>query len=116
GESGTGKGLLARAIHASSRVKDGPYIVVNCGAIPGDLLESELFGYEEGAFTGARKSGKIGRFEMANNGTIFLDEIGDLPLHLQAKLLHVLQQREIQRVGGTEYIPVQIRVIAATNK
>ncbi|HQC82848.1 MAG TPA: sigma 54-interacting transcriptional regulator [Bacillota bacterium] len=116
GESGTGKGLLARAIHASSPVKDGPYIVVNCGAIPGDLLESELFGYEEGAFTGARKSGKIGRFEMANNGTIFLDEIGDLPLHLQAKLLHVLQQREIQRVGGTEYIPVQIRVIAATNK
>lgn len=116
GESGTGKGLLARAIHASSPVKDGPYIVVNCGAIPGALLESELFGYEEGAFTGARKSGKIGRFEMANNGTIFLDEIGDLPLHLQVKLLHVLQQREIQRVGGIEYIPVQIRVIAATNR
>ena len=116
GESGTGKGLLARAIHASSPVKDGPYIVVNCGAIPGALLESELFGYEEGAFTGARKSGKIGRFEMANNGTIFLDEIGDLPLHLQVKLLHVLQQREIQRVGGLEYIPVQIRVIAATNR
>ena len=116
GESGTGKGLLARAIHASSPVKDGPYIVVNCGAIPGALLESELFGYEEGAFTGARKSGKIGRFEMANNGTIFLDEIGDLPLHLQVKLLHVLQQREIQRVGGIEYIPVQIRIIAASNR
>ncbi len=116
GESGTGKGLLARAIHASSPVKDGPYIVVNCGAIPGALLESELFGYEEGAFTGARKSGKIGRFEMANNGTIFLDEVGDLPLHLQVKLLHVLQQREIQRVGGLDYIPVQIRVIAATNR
>lgn len=116
GESGTGKGLMARAIHASSPVKDGPYIVVNCGAIPGALLESELFGYEEGAFTGARKSGKIGRFEMASNGTIFLDEIGDMPLHLQVKILHVIQQKEIQRVGGNEYIPVHVRVIAATNR
>jgi len=116
GESGTGKGLLARAIHSSSPIKKGPFITVNCGAIPDMLLESELFGYEEGAFTGARKSGKIGRFEMANGGTIFLDEIGDLPLHLQVKILHVLQQKEIQRVGGTEYIPVQIRVIAATNR
>jgi PAS domain S-box-containing protein len=116
GESGTGKGLLARAIHSSSPIKNGPFITVNCGAIPDMLLESELFGYEEGAFTGARKSGKIGRFEMANGGTIFLDEIGDLPLHLQVKILHVLQQKEIQRVGGTEYIPVQIRVIAATNR
>jgi transcriptional regulator with PAS, ATPase and Fis domain len=116
GESGTGKGLLARAIHSSSPLKNGPFITVNCGAIPDMLLESELFGYEEGAFTGARKSGKIGRFEMANGGTIFLDEIGDLPLHLQVKILHVLQQKEIQRVGGTEYIPVQIRVIAATNR
>lgn len=116
GESGTGKGLLARAIHASSPVKNGPYITVNCGAIPDTLLESELFGYEEGAFTGARKSGKVGRFEMANEGTIFLDEIGDLPLHLQVKILHVLQQKEIQRVGGNDYIPIQVRVIAATNR
>lgn len=116
GESGTGKGLLARAIHSSSPLKNGPYITVNCGAIPDMLLESELFGYEEGAFTGARKSGKVGRFEMANGGTIFLDEIGDLPLHLQVKILHVLQQKEIQRVGGTEYIPVNVRVIAATNR
>jgi len=116
GESGTGKGLMARAIHASSPVNEGPYIVVNCGAIANTLLESELFGYEEGAFTGAKKTGKIGRFEMANNGTIFLDEIGDMPLHLQIKILHVLQQKEIQRVGGNDYIPVHVRIIAATNR
>lgn len=116
GESGTGKGLLARTIHFSSPRKKGPFITVNCGAIPDTLLESELFGYEEGAFTGAKKSGKTGKFELADGGTIFLDEVGDLPLHLQVKLLTVLQQREIQRVGGTRVIPVDVRVIAATNR
>lgn len=116
GESGTGKGLFARAIHFSSRRNKGPFIIVNCGAIPDTLLESELFGYEHGAFTGAKKTGKAGKFELANGGTIFLDEIGDLPLHLQAKLLHVLQRREIERVGGTRVIPVDVRVIAATNR
>jgi PAS domain S-box-containing protein len=116
GESGTGKELLARAIHCSSPRAAGPFITVNCGAIPESLLESELFGYEGGAFTGARKEGKPGKFELADGGTIFLDEIGDLPLHLQAKLLHVLQLRTVDRVGGTRAIPVDVRVIAATNR
>lgn len=116
GESGTGKELFARAIHYESRRRGKPFITVNCGAIPESLLESELFGYEGGAFTGARKSGKAGKFELAHRGTIFLDEIGDLPLRLQVKLLHALQRREIERVGGNQVISVDVRVIAATNR
>ena len=116
GESGTGKELFAHAIHHESLRKEGPIIVVNCGAIPENLLESELFGYEEGAFTGARRAGKPGKFELADGGTIFLDEIGDMPLQLQVKLLRVLQERMIERVGGTKPVPVDVRVIAATNK
>jgi transcriptional regulator with PAS, ATPase and Fis domain len=116
GESGTGKGIMARAIHSSSPVKDGPMVTINCGAIPDSLLEVELFGYEGGAFTGAHKSGRVGKIELANGGTLFLDEIGDMPLHLQVKLLHVLQNREFQRVGGTLNLHVNIRVIAATNR
>ena len=116
GESGTGKELFARAIHYESRRSGKPFITVNCGAIPESLLESELFGYEGGAFTDARKSGKAGKFELAHRGTIFLDEIGDLPLRLQVKLLHALQRREIERVGGNQVISVDVRVIAATNR
>ncbi|MGQ9556968.1 MAG: sigma-54-dependent Fis family transcriptional regulator [Desulfurispora sp.] len=116
GESGTGKELFARAIHFASPRRNKPFVIVNCGAIPETLLESELFGYEEGAFTGAKKGGRPGKFELANGGTIFLDEIGDLPLHLQVKLLHVLQRRQIERLGGNKVIPVDVRVIAATNR
>ncbi len=116
GESGTGKEIFARAIHKASTREDGPFISVNCGAIPETLLESELFGYEGGAFTGARKEGKAGKFELANDGTIFLDEIGEMPLHLQVKLLHVLQNREVERVGGSKKIPVDVRIIAASNR
>lgn len=116
GESGTGKEIFARAIHKASTREDGPFISINCGAIPETLLESELFGYEGGAFTGARKEGKPGKFELANEGTIFLDEIGEMPLHLQVKLLHVLQNREVERVGGSEKIPVDVRIIAASNR
>jgi PAS domain S-box-containing protein len=116
GESGTGKELFAHAIHHSSNRVHESFIKVNCAAIPAELLESELFGYMEGAFTGAKKGGKIGKFELANNGTIFLDEIGDMPLAMQAKLLRVLQEKEIERVGGTRTIPIDVRVIAATNK
>jgi len=116
GESGTGKELFARAIHFSSPRSQGPFITVNCGAIPEALLESELFGYESGAFTGARKGGKAGKFEIANKGTIFLDEIGDMPLHLQVKLLHVLQRHEMERIGSNTTIPVDVRVVAATNR
>ncbi len=116
GESGTGKELFARAIHYNSSRSREPFITVNCGAIPETLLETELFGYDSGAFTGAHKSGKAGKFEIANKGTIFLDEIGDLPLHLQVKMLHVLQRREIERVGGNHIISVNVRVIAATNQ
>jgi len=115
GESGTGKELFARAIHSASRRARGPFIAVNCGAIPETLLESELFGYEEGAFTGARKGGKPGKFELATGGTIFLDEIGDLPLPMQVKLLRVLEARSVERLGGTKSIPVDVRVVAATN-
>lgn len=116
GESGTGKGLFARAIHFGGNRKDGPFIKVNCSAIPETLLESELFGYEEGSFSGAQKGGKLGKFELGNGGTIFLDEIGDMPYNMQAKLLRVLQEREIERVGGHHSIPVDVRIIAATNK
>ncbi len=116
GESGTGKELFARAIHYNSSRSREPFITVNCGAIPENLLETELFGYDSGAYTGAHKGGKAGKFEIANKGTIFLDEIGDLPLHLQVKLLHVLQRREIERVGGNHIISVNVRVIAATNQ
>ena len=116
GESGTGKELFAHAAHNSSARKDGKFIVVNCAAIPEDLLESEFFGYEDGAFTGARSRGKIGKFDLANGGTLFLDEIGDMSLNLQAKLLRVLQEREFYRVGGTKRIHVDVRIIAATNR
>jgi PAS domain S-box-containing protein len=116
GESGTGKELFARAIHYASSRKDNAFVAINCGAIPEMLLESELFGYEKGAFTGADKSGKPGKFEIAHNGTIFLDEIGDLPLHLQVKLLNAIQNRQIDRIGGIEPIDVNVRIIAATNK
>ena len=115
GESGTGKELVARAIHFNSPRKAGPFITVNCAAIPETLIESELFGHERGAFTGATTK-RIGKFEYANQGTIFLDEIGDMELPLQAKLLRVLQERRIQRVGGTANIPIDIRVLTATNQ
>jgi transcriptional regulator with PAS, ATPase and Fis domain len=116
GETGVGKELFAHAIHQESSRSDGPFISVNCGAIPESLLESELFGYDEGAFTGARKAGKPGKFELADGGTILLDEIGDIPLHSQVKLLRVLQEKEVERVGGTKTIPVDVRVIASTNR
>ncbi|WP_245592084.1 sigma-54 interaction domain-containing protein [Clostridiisalibacter paucivorans] len=116
GESGTGKELFAHAIHNSSNRSYGPFIRVNCAAIPSELLESELFGYEEGAFTGARKGGKIGKFELADGGTIFLDEIGDMPLLMQAKLLRVIQEREIERIGSNRLKRINVRIIAATNK
>lgn len=116
GESGTGKELFARAIHNHSDRTDYPFVAVNCAAIPDNLLESELFGYEEGAFTGAKKGGKLGKFELAHNGTIFLDEIGDMSLHLQGKLLRVLQERELDKIGGKSNIFIDVRVIAATNK
>ncbi|MEN1760903.1 sigma-54 interaction domain-containing protein [Anoxynatronum sibiricum] len=116
GESGTGKGLFASAIHNASPRSEYPLIKVNCAAIPSELLESELFGYEGGAFTGAKKSGKPGKFELAHKSSIFLDEIGDLPLNMQAKLLKVLQEKEIERVGGVKSQKVDIRIIAATNR
>ncbi|MDI7248053.1 MAG: sigma 54-interacting transcriptional regulator [Bacillota bacterium] len=116
GESGVGKEVFARAIHAASSRRGGPFVSVNCAAIPDNLMESELFGYVEGAFTGAAKGGKPGKFELASGGTIFLDEIGDMSLQLQAKLLRVLQTHKIERVGGTREIDVDVRVMAATNK
>lgn len=116
GESGTGKELFAHAIHALSSRQALPFVRVNCGAIPAELLESELFGYEEGAFTGAKKGGKPGKFELANGGTIFLDEVGDLPLAMQAKVLRVLQEKEVERVGGNRLQQLDIRVIAATHR
>ena len=115
GESGVGKDLIARAIHEHSRRAAGPFIKINCTAIPENLLESELFGYEKGAFTGANTA-KPGRFELADKGTIFLDEIGDVPGSIQVKLLHVLQDREFERLGGTKTLKVDVRVIAATNQ
>lgn len=116
GESGTGKELFAQATHNASNRSNGPFIAVNCGAIPRDLIESELFGYEEGAFTGALKGGKPGKFELADGGTIFLDEVSELPLEMQTKLLRVLQENQVVRVGGSEVIPLNVRVISATNK
>lgn len=115
GESGTGKELLAEAIHLSSKRKDKPLIKVNCASIPDNLIESELFGHEKGAFTGAIKR-KLGKFELAQNGTIFLDEIGEMDKNIQAKILRAIQNKEIQRVGGEETIKLNIRIISATNK
>lgn len=115
GESGTGKELFAQSIHNQGE-QEGPFVRVNCAALPENLLESELFGYDEGAFTGAKKGGKPGKFELAKGGTIFLDEIGDMPLGMQTKLLTVLQERVIERVGGTNPIPINVRVIAASNR
>lgn len=116
GESGTGKEVISELIVNTSPRKDKPYLQINCGAIPENLIESELFGYEKGAFTGADTKGRKGLFEAANGGTVFLDEIGDLPLHMQVKLLRVLQQKRIVRVGGTETVNLDVRIIAATNK
>ncbi|MFN2396265.1 MAG: sigma-54-dependent Fis family transcriptional regulator [Bacteroidales bacterium] len=116
GESGTGKELIAQSIHNASPRKNSVFIAVNCGALPKNLIESELFGYEEGAFTGSKKGGHAGKFELANGGTIFLDEIGEMPLDMQVNLLRVLQEGYVTRVGGTKNIPVNVRVIAATKK
>lgn len=116
GDSGTGKELLAQAIHSEGPRKNGPFVAVDCGALPSNLLESELFGYEEGAYTGAKKGGKAGKFELANKGVLFLDEITNMPLDMQAKLLRVLQERKLTRIGGTEPVEFDVQVIAATNK
>ncbi|MGO4889759.1 sigma-54 interaction domain-containing protein [Anaerobacillus sp. MEB173] len=116
GESGVGKELFAEGIHKGSNRSENPFIAINCGAIPAPLFESELFGYEQGAFTGAVKGGKKGKFDAAKDGTIFLDEIGEMPLELQVKLLRVLQERKFYRIGGNEAIPIEVRIIAATNR
>lgn len=116
GESGTGKELLAHAVHNASNRNLAPFVKINCAAIPGELMESELFGYEEGAFTGAKKGGKKGKFELANGGTILLDEIGDMPMTMQAKLLRVLQEKEVERLGGNSLKNIDVRIIASTNK
>ena len=115
GESGTGKELFAQSIHNNSPHSNGPFVAINCGAIPKDLIESELFGYDSGAFTGAKKEGRAGKFELANGGTIFLDEIGDMPYEVQVRLLRVLQEKSVTRIGGKKSIPLNVRVIAATN-
>lgn len=116
GESGVGKELFAHSIHNESSRNKGPFVTINCSAIPESLLESELFGYEEGTFTGAKKGGNIGKFELANGGSILLDEIGDMPYHMQVKLLRVLQEKEVIRIGGKNPIPIDVRIICATNK
>lgn len=116
GESGTGKELFAQAIHNHSGRSEGPFVAVNCAALPRELIQSELFGYNEGAFTGAKRGGNPGKFELANDGTIFLDEIGDMPMELQVNLLRVLQERKVTRVGGDKVLPINVRIIAATNK
>lgn len=116
GETGTGKEVIAQSIHNGSSRSNAPFVAVNCAALPEQLLESELFGYEDGAFTGARRGGKAGLFEQADGGTIFLDEIGEAPLHVQRRLLRVLEERRVMRIGGEHVIPIDVRVIAATNK
>src|SRR5438045_1935709 len=115
GETGTGKELIARALHERSPRRDGPFVTLNCAAIPAELIESELFGHEKGSFTGAA-SRHIGKFEQANHGTLFLDEIGDMPILMQAKLLRVLEERQVERVGGDRTVPVDVRVIVATHR
>jgi transcriptional regulator with PAS, ATPase and Fis domain len=115
GESGTGKEMFAQAIHHESR-SSGPFVAVNCGAIPANLIESELFGYEGGSFTGAERRGRAGKLELADGGTLFLDEIGDMPLELQPVLLRVLEEKRLMRIGGNRYVPVNFRLITATNK
>lgn len=116
GESGTGKDIFAQAMHNESQRKSNPFLAINCAALPRELIASELFGYEEGAFTGAKKGGNVGKFELANQGTLFLDEIGDVPPDLQVSLLRVLEEKSIIRLGGNKLIPVNVRIIAATNK
>ncbi|MEQ8201226.1 MAG: sigma 54-interacting transcriptional regulator [Syntrophomonadaceae bacterium] len=116
GESGTGKDIFAQAMHNASPRRNNPYLAINCAALPRELIASELFGYEDGAFTGARKGGNMGKFELADQGTIFLDEIGDMPLDLQASLLRVLEERSVMRLGGSKQIPINVRIIAATNQ
>jgi transcriptional regulator with PAS, ATPase and Fis domain len=116
GESGTGKELFAQAIHGASDYKTGPFVSINCGAIPRDLIQSELFGYTDGAFTGAKRGGRAGKFETANEGTLFLDEIGDMPLEMQINLLRVLEEKAIVPVGGKNVMPINVRIIAATNR
>jgi transcriptional regulator with PAS, ATPase and Fis domain len=116
GESGTGKDVFAQAIHNESPRRNGPFLAINCAALPRELIASELFGYEDGAFTGAKKGGSMGKFELADQGTIFLDEIGDMPLDLQATLLRVIEEKKVMRVGGSKAIPINVRIIAATNK
>jgi PAS domain S-box-containing protein len=116
GETGTGKELFAQAMHNEGYRSEGPFIAINCGAVPKELIESELFGYEDGAFTGARHGGHSGKFELASGGTIFLDEIGEMSLDMQVKILRVLQQNEVVRIGGVNNIPIDVKVISATNK
>jgi len=116
GESGTGKEIIARTIHQLSPRREGPFVALNCASLPASLIESELFGYVEGAFTGARRGGKPGKFELANKGTIFLDEIGDMPLNVQVALLRVLQEKEVSRIGDTKALKIDVRVLAATHK
>jgi transcriptional regulator with PAS, ATPase and Fis domain len=116
GDSGTGKELMAQAIHNHSSRRDGPFVAINCASYPRDLFESELFGYDEGAFTGAKKGGKIGKFELANGGTIFLDEIGEMHMHLQAKLLRIIEDRTLSRIGSNKMVDIDVRIIAATNR
>lgn len=116
GESGTGKELFAQSIHNCSKRKDGPFVAINCAALPENLLESELFGYVQGAFTGTNKGGKIGLFELAHGGTLFLDEISEVSINVQSKLLRVLQEREVRRIGDDKVISVDVRIICATNQ
>nr|WP_281415072.1 sigma 54-interacting transcriptional regulator [Fusibacter paucivorans] len=115
GETGVGKELFAQSIHRFSKRQDGPFVAVNCAAIPGTLMESELFGYDEGAFTGSRRGGKMGLFELAHGGTLFLDEIGEIDMTVQARLLRVIQEKEVMRIGGDKVIPIDVRIITATN-